>query len=569
MKAKAIFIKHFFGQKVIAGMMVISTIISALIAGIAYTEAVRQITQAVWNKNRGQLTVSLLFFGVIVFLNFGAIILRRICVFKVKKHITGEVEDIVYNHYAQYEYWGQPEKETALGTIWKIIPNAVELFTDQIVITGEAALVLVCGSVYGMYLNKGIMVTAVFITGIMVWVSRRVNNEVPDLYREYGERNGKLYNLLWEQVKNREISSFMNPDHVLAGYERESKDYLGVLLKIKKATNGAGLFSQFGSSILIVLVSLLGGWSVLEEQIDFSALLAMIILIQTIAAHFFMLPHLLQEWKKIKGYWNNIDEILDCKVYNGDTGLKLDENIFSINVRDVSFGYAEQKNKALCHINITFRNGMFYAIAGASGCGKSTLLRIIAKLLPGWTGEVLINSVSLEKIERGNYWGNLTLMEQVPVIYPGTLLRNITLEDTLDYDKAKLDMAVQDAALSGYIECLPYGLHTHIDENKVSKGEGVKINLARTFYNNTSVLLLDEITEGIDPESEREVLEALKRMAERGKMIICVSHKKELLEAAGQVIYMKEGAVINVTSHQYLIENDADYRELLGGGNEW
>ena len=91
----------------------------------------------------------------------------------------------------------------------------------------------------------------------------------------------------------------------------------------------------------------------------------------------------------------------------------------------------------------------------------------------------------------------------------------------------------------------------------------------RTFYNNTSVLLLDEITEGIDPESEREVLEALKRMAERGKMIICVSHKKELLEAAGQVIYMKEGTVINVTSHQYLIENDADYRELLGGGNEW
>ena len=103
----------------------------------------------------------------------------------------------------------------------------------------------------------------------------------------------------------------------------------------------------------------------------------------------------------------------------------------------------------------------------------------------------------------------------------------------------------------------------------MSKGEGVKINLARTFYNNTSVLLLDEITEGIDPESEREVLEALKRMAERGKMIICVSHKKELLEAAGQVIYMKEGTVINVTSHQYLIENDADYRELLGGGNEW
>lgn len=567
MKAKIIFIKQFLGQQMVICMMIISIIIWGLITSVAYTEAIRQITEAIWNGNKELLIESVLFFGVIILLNFGTIITQKICVFKVKKHMAGGIEDIIYKHYTQYEYWEQQAKETALSMIWKIIPDSVELFVNQIVVTGEAVLVLVCGCIYGVYLNKVILIIAVFITGLMVWMSRRVNEKVPDLYRKFGERKGKMYNLLWEQVKNREISSFLNPDRVLAGYERESKDYLGVLLKIKKATNGAGLFSQFGGSILIVLVSLLGGVFVLEEQIDFSTLLAMIMLIQTIAAHFFRLPKLLQEWKKIKGYWSNIDEILGCKVYDGDTGLKLEEEIFSINVREVSFCYPGQKNKALCHINITFTNGIFYAIAGASGCGKSTLLRIIAKLLSGWSGEVLINSVSLENIERENYWDNLTLMEQAPVIYPGSLLYNITLEDTFDYDKAKLDMAIQDASLNDYIQCLPCGLHTTINENKVSKGESLKINLARTFYSNTSVLLLDEITEGIDPESERVVLKALERMAGRGKMIICVSHKRELLEASGQVIYMKEGSVVNVASHQYLIEHDTSYMELLGGGN--
>ncbi len=567
MKAKNIFIKQFLGQQIVICIMTVSIIILALITGIAYTEAIRQIAEAIWDGNKELLIESVLFFGLIILLNFGTIITKKVCVFKTKKRMAGRIEDIVYKHFAQYEYWEQPAKETALGIIWKIIPDSVELFVNQIVITGETVLVLVCGCIYGVRLNKVILIISVFITGLMVFTSRRVNEKVPDLYREFGERKGKMYNLLWEQVKNREIAFFLNPDRILVGYEQECKDYLGVLLKIKKATNGAGLFSQFGGSILIVLVSLLGGLFVLEEKMDFSNLLAMIMLIQTIAACSFRFPQLLQEWKKIKGYWSNIDEILDCKVYNGDIGIKLADEIFSINVREVSFCYPGQKNQALSHINITFTNGMFYAIAGASGCGKSTLLRIIAKLLPGWSGEVLINSVALEKIERGNYWSNLTLMEQVPVIYSGTLLYNITLEDTFDYDKAKLDMAIQDASLNDYIDCLPYGLQTPINENKVSKGESLKINLARAFYNNTPVLLLDEITEGLDPESEKVVLKALNRIAERGKMIICVSHKKELLEAAGQVIFMKEGSVVNIASHQYLIEHDTSYMELFGGGD--
>lgn len=567
MKAKTIFIKKFLNQKTIVYMMAVSTFILSLISGIAYAEAIRRIAEAIWNKSQALLAESLLFFGVIIFFNFGAIIIRKICVFKVKKNIICEMEDYVYEYYAQYEYWEQSVKEKALSTIWKIIPNSVELFVNQVVTTGETVLVLVCGSIYGVHLNKKIMIIALLAAGGMVWISGKVNENVPSLYREFSERNGKLYNLLWEQVKNREVSSFLNQNRVLTGYERESKAYLDVLLKIKKATNGAGLFSQFGSSILIILVSLLGGLGVLEEKMDFSTLLVMIMLIQTITAHFFILPQLLQEWKKVNGYCNSIDEVLSREVYNGDIGLQLKEKICLIEVRDVSFRYPERKNNVLSHVNLTFRKGMVYAIAGVSGCGKSTLLRIIAKLLPECSGEVLINSVSLKRIGRESYWENLTMMEQVPVIYPETLLYNIIWEDTLDYDKEKLDMAIQDASLNGYIERLSHGLYTRIDENKVSKGEGLKINLARAFYHDTPVLLLDEITEGVDPESEKEILVSLKKMAKRGKMIISVSHKKELLETAEQVIYIKEGVVINVAPHQYLMENDVDYRRMLGGRN--
>ena len=98
---------------------------------------------------------------------------------------------------------------------------------------------------------------------------------------------------------------------MLGGYETESENYLKVLLKIKKATNGAGLFGQFGSTVLIMLAAFLGGTLALRQRLSFSDLLALIMLIPTVASNMFCVPSQIQQWKKLSGSFRVIDSLLE------------------------------------------------------------------------------------------------------------------------------------------------------------------------------------------------------------------------------------------------------------------
>lgn len=91
-----------------------------------------------------------------------------------------------------------------------------------------------------------------------------------------------------------------------------------------------------------------------------------------------------------------------------------------------------------------------------------------------------------------------------------------------------------------------------------------KVNIARALYRNCEVLLLDEVTEGLDPESEIHILNALKRRSEKNVMVVCISHKVEVLKAAHIVIYMKEGYIQGMEPHDKLCNEDGDYQKLIG-----
>lgn len=565
MKAKQLFLSQLLICKGAVCVTLLCIASLGLIKGIGYTEAIRQITDAIWTGNKSELTEALLFSAVIIIANFFAIILKRICIFTIKQRMEHTCEDIVFKHYTQHQSWAHQEKESTLGAIWKIIPDSVEQFVNQAIMIGEVSCAIVAGCIYGVYLNKVILIISLLSTVVMVLLSRHANKAVPILYSKFGELNKTMYSLLGEQVRNREISLFLNLNRVMAGYGQESKNYVDVLLRIKKATNGAGLFSQFGASMLLVLTALVGGHMALKGQTSFSTLLAMLILVPSIASNFFMMPQLFQEWKKVEGYWCNLDQILNCDTYKKDMYFSLGTDISTIILNNVSYCYPGQKEAILKSVNLVLSSGRFYAITGASGCGKSTLIHILAKLLPNWSGTIALDTILLEKIERESYWSNLTLTEQVPVILPHTLLTNITLEDSTNYDTAKLNMAIHGSSLDKYIQNLPDGLGTHITEKTVSKGERIKIALSRALYRDAQINLFDEITEGVDPESTKIILESLARITKQGKMVICVSHNKDLLAAADQVIFMQDGHIANIASHEYLLKHDAQYFELLGG----
>ena len=215
----------------------------------------------------------------------------------------------------------------------------------------------------------------------MVFFSRKAMKQAAELFKEFGVRNSRLDNLLWEQVRNREIAKFLDQDKVVDGYVKESSDFLNILLKIKKATNGTGLFSQFSSTILIIVVSLLGGTLVLRGKMQGADLLALITLVPVVSAQLFRIPEQIQRWIEVRSNCANINALLE----EGDKregSLNLSgQNIAEIEIRNLTFSYVQNDVELLRNINLNLVQGRIYTLAGASGCGKSTLLKLIARLI--------------------------------------------------------------------------------------------------------------------------------------------------------------------------------------------
>ena len=133
----------------------------------------------------------------------------------------------------------------------------------------------------------------------MLVFSHRALQRLNNLYNEFGIRQGKLYNRLWEQIQNREIARFLIPERASEPYLNESQSFLNMLLRTKKIANSTELFSSFGSTIMIVLVSFIGGTYVLKGMSTMADLLALIIVIPTISSNLFAIPNVIANWKSL------------------------------------------------------------------------------------------------------------------------------------------------------------------------------------------------------------------------------------------------------------------------------
>ncbi len=538
--------------------------ITGILTGTLTAETFRRITQAILDKSLTAFWQSMLFLAVVISVNFISSILSKIHSFNLIRKTTIFCEDRLYEKYKEQTYW--LNADDALGQIRKNVPSTVDLCINLICSTYQTAIVIISGCIYAITLNYIVLLASIGITGIMLVFSYRALKSLNNLYNEFGICQGKLYNRLWEQIQNREIARFLIPERVSEPYLKESRSFLNIVLRSKKIANSAELFSSFGSTIMIILVSLIGGTYVLKNMLTMAELLALIIVIPIISSNLFGIPNVIASWKSVIGQSKPISDFLKEDVKKNGKQEILHNDVEKIFINDLEFGY-NQNEKVLKDVSLQFSCG-YYAIAGMSGCGKTTFIKILAKLLPYEKGDISINEQQLHKIDRQNYWQHISYASQDPVILIDTLLYNITMSDH-DYDEERLYAAIKDAQLEDFLFEQSEGLKTIISPDTISKGEGQRISIARIFYRNTKVLLLDEITSGLDPQSEIKVVEALKRRAKKeNQIVLCISHRLQPLSISDEVIFFKDGGIDARGKHEILLETNDSYKIMLKAVSE-
>ena len=242
--------------------------------------------------------------------------------------------------------------------------------------------------------------------------------------------------------------------------------------------------------------------------------------------------------QKVESEFNTLNNTIDT--YKDNTSKTLLNT--SIDIKALSFYYKKIEKLTLNNINFLIPAGSFTAIIGSTGSGKSTLINILLGLLTPQKGSVLIDNVDIQK-DIHSWQNNIAYVGQDVIMIDDTIRSNIAL-GLNDIDDDKIWQALEDAQIAEKIRQLPEQLDTLLGEkgNAFSGGEKQRLSIARAFYLDRPILLLDEITSSLDETNERLIMNIIKNLKGK-KTIIMVTHRMNTIKECDQIIKLKEGNI--------------------------
>ena len=193
------------------------------------------------------------------------------------------------------------------------------------------------------------------------------------------------------------------------------------------------------------------------------------------------------------------------------------------------------------NLNVTFRAGKWTGIVGTSGKGKTTILDLILRLYKVPANMVFVDGQDINEIDAFSIRDKVTRVNQESFLFPGSIRENLLLANPNASEKDMLDV-IEFSGLSDYISNLPNGIDTDIGEigKLMSGGERQRLSLAMGLIRKNKVLLLDEVTSNLDPDTEALLAENFSKLKEKGYTIVSVSHKREFLKYADCIFDIDE-----------------------------
>lgn len=237
------------------------------------------------------------------------------------------------------------------------------------------------------------------------------------------------------------------------------------------------------------------------------------------------------------------------------TALALDE---------VAFTYPGKEQAAVSGISLEIRRGRSYGFVGISGAGKSTLVDMIIGLYKASAGDIRIEGASLYGLDMKTWQSQIGYVPQFPYIADDTLKANVALGiPRKEIDEARVRQCLALANLAEFVDTLPQGMNTPVGDRgiRMSGGQRQRLAIARAFYQNPQVLVLDEATSSLDTVSEKEVQQAVAHLHGKVTMLI-IAHRLATVRECDEIVYIDAGRLAARGTFEELLSISPGFREL-------
>ncbi|WP_158966256.1 thiol reductant ABC exporter subunit CydD [Paraglaciecola sp. L3A3] len=346
----------------------------------------------------------------------------------------------------------------------------------------------------------------------------------------------------------------------IAAVKKISDDYGDETMGILKIAFLSSFVLEFLASVAIALVAVVLGFRLYYGDVDYILALWVLLLAPEFYLPFRQLGS--QYHAKMAGVAaaeDLVDLVNQTATNQQDTSPFLTP--FTINIAQANFSYPS-RSQTLTDITTHFDSQGLYAVIGDSGSGKSTLIDMILGFVQPDSGQVLINGIRLTAANRDLWLQQCGWISQQAEVFHGSLAFNVAMSDS--YETKQVEQALSKAGLKSYVEKLAQGIETPIGEAGagLSGGQIQRLALARVFYHQPAILLLDEPTSHLDQQSEQIITDSINAYA-KDHLVIVIAHRLHTVINAKHIIVLEQGKIIEYGDHQTLLANNGYYAQQV------
>lgn len=462
---------------------------------------------------------------------------------------------------------------TPVGRLMTRVLNDVEAVSEAFssgLFAIVADVVTVAGVVGVMlWLDWRLALAAYAIVPVLFAVAAYFRLRARDAYREVRRRLARLNAFLQESLQGMVvIQLFTREAHERRQFDRLNQDYRRALFA--STVFEASLYATVEAlgSVALALLVWYGGGRILEGALTFGVLVAFIqytnrffLPIRDLGAKYTVMQSAMASAERIFELLDRAPAILAPPVPRAPAtaaGHAAFEAVW--------FAY-EDERWVLADCSFTVAPGEHVALMGTTGEGKSTCVRLLNRTWDVRHGRVRVDGVDVREWELQRLRRHVGIVFQDPVLFTGTVEANLALDGA--GGRAALARALATANAAALVERLPHGLATPLVERaaNLSHGERQLLAIARALVYNPAILVLDEATSSVDPESERMIREAMTRLM-AGRTTITIAHRLSTIQDADRILVLHRGRIHEEGTHATLLRQGGLYSRLheLGAG---
>lgn len=406
-------------------------------------------------------------------------------------------------------------------------------------------------------LTIAVMLPFVFTAIITNLISKKVGKVSEEMNLTFGKSSQEILEII-EGIKL--IKSYVNEEVRQKNISKIIKYYFDLAYLESNLWMMSFLSNSFIRVVSMVIGLFYGAFLVRNGSISIGKLVTFFGLGETLAWSFWGLGDCINTYKRALVSINRINLLLDDETEIED-GDKILEDFSTMEFKNFSFYYPEEKEASLKDIIFKLNKGETLGIVGKSGSGKSTLVKQILRFYNFDKNKVFINNIPYEEYDITSVRSKFGYVSQENILLSKTVRENI-LFGSVSEDDERIINVIKKADFYKDIQNLEKGLDTIVGERGLglSGGQKQRISLARALYRDPEILVLDDSFSAIDANTESKIINSLKENRKNRTNII-ISHRISAVEHADLILVMDNGEIVDRGTHEELISKDSWYKE--------